>query len=372
MSKTLGNGVDPLDIIATHGADAMRFTLLHMTTQTQDVRMPVVKDSATGRNTSPKFDLGRNFANKLWNAARFSMSMLAKAPPGPVLGGLSLVDRWMLSRLCRSVRAIDAALAEYQFSEYAQACYDLLWRDFCDWYVEAIKPTAQENPAQRAVLRTTLDAILRLLHPATPFVTEAIFEHLSAMPSADVPGVKLGAARKGSLLCTAGWPVVDDALLDEAAEARFERLRSLITAIREVRSQNNTPPKRQVVLHAPQADAAWLADAECRTMLCTLAGLREVKADGATPQGSSAAFTFEAREFRLSELADAADPAAEKDRLTKVVAEKTKLIATLEARLANPGYAQKAPPHMVQQTRDELAKAQAERDAAQAAMKSVT
>src|SRR5690606_28202519 len=134
MSKSLGNGVDPLDIIATHGADAMRFTLCHMTTQTQDVRMPVVPDPATGRNTSPKLDLGRNFCNKLWNAARFALSILARGageaadapadaaigPGNPLTPGeaafLPLIDRWMLSRLAAAAAEIDEAIEGYEFS----------------------------------------------------------------------------------------------------------------------------------------------------------------------------------------------------------------------------------------------------------------
>ncbi len=129
MSKTAGNGLDPLDIIESHGADAMRFTLCHMTTQTQDVRMPVVKDSKTGKNTSPKFDMGRNFCNKLWNATRFALSILttpSTQDTGPRTQdpSLPLVDRWMLSRLHSAVAEVDAALGDYQFATYAQTLYD--------------------------------------------------------------------------------------------------------------------------------------------------------------------------------------------------------------------------------------------------------
>ncbi|NJL32134.1 MAG: class I tRNA ligase family protein [Phycisphaerales bacterium] len=156
MSKSLGNGVDPLDIIHSHGADALRFTLAQMTTQTQDVRMPVVKDPATGRNTSPKFDLGRNFSNKIWNATRFAMSVLEQSSqqttagadpqsPGMAMPGSSstnhgLVNEWILSRLAQLVSDSQSALAQFEFSRYAQGLYDFFWRDLCDWYIEAIKP----------------------------------------------------------------------------------------------------------------------------------------------------------------------------------------------------------------------------------------
>ncbi len=380
MSKTLGNGVDPLDIIATHGADAMRFTLCHMTTQTQDVRLPVVKDSATGKNTSPKFDLGRNFANKLWNAARFALGILsADSPTPPLLHSstpppLSLVDRWMLSRLSVAVAACNTALKEFQFADYATTLYDLLWRDFCDWYLEAIKPTVAADPNQRAVLAATLDTILRLLHPVMPYVTEAIYEAMReqsrTITTAPVRGVDLGPARKDNLLATAGWPEVDSALRDEAAEREFEELRAFITAIREVRAQHNVQPKRRITLHAPLGTPS-LRDGSSTTLVKTLAGVETITQE--PPAGPSVAFNLGKAEFKVSDLADAAtmDTGAEKARLEKLVADLDKSIATFEGRLANPGYAQKAPPHMVQQTKDQLEKARAERSAAAATLASL-
>ncbi|MBL9032983.1 MAG: valine--tRNA ligase [Phycisphaerae bacterium] len=367
MSKSLGNGVDPLDIIASHGADAMRFVLCQMTTQTQDVRMPVVKDPATGRNTSPKFDLGRNFCNKLWNAARFALTFLdgtdssaGDSRPPVAHADLSLADRWMLSRLSAATDAINAAIRDYQFSEYAQAIYDLLWRDFCDWYLEAIKPTVAQSRAQQAVLAHALETIVRLLHPIAPFVTEAIWERLKNVRTGAIEGIALGPSRVGGLLCTAGWPEVSAALRDESAEREFERVRALVTAIREVRAQHNVPPKRRIALHLPSA-----MEAQVRAhalLLSTLAGLSRI--DAAAPPASAVAFTVEGAKAALSDLADAVDASAERARLEKAAADATRTIATLEGRLANPGYAQKAPPAMVQQTRDHLAKARAELSAA--------
>ncbi|MCK6476430.1 MAG: valine--tRNA ligase [Phycisphaerales bacterium] len=376
MSKSLGNGVDPLDIIATHGADAMRFTLCQMATNTQDVRLPVVKDSATGKNTSPKFDLGRNFCNKLWNAARFAVGILTAAPAAASRGGsaapvsaksLSLIDRWMLSRLQAATAEINSAVEHFEFSLYAQSIYTLLWNDFCDWYLEAIKPTVAEDANQRAVLRSVLDAILRILHPVAPFVTEAAYETVGTLPAAPVAGLRLDAPRKPGLLATAGWPVIDQSLRDEAAEREFSQLQGLITAIREVRAQHKVAPKRKIVLHVPAHVAGhWRPHA---VTLATLAGLETQTTDA--PSGSNVVFTFEAREYAVSNLADAAavDSGAERARLEKIIADSEKLIAVLEGRLANPGYAQKAPPHMVQQTKDQLAKAIAERSAAAESLK---
>ena len=371
MSKSLGNGLDPLDIISSHGSDAMRFTLCQMTTQTQDVRMPMVKDAATGRNTSPKFDLGRNFSNKLWNAARFTMSMLSAAPSSPghldtsTPRHLSLIDRWMLSRLATATKEVNDSITNFEYSNYAQVMYDLLWRDFCDWYLEAIKPTIASDKSQQAVLRTTLDCILRLLHPIMPYVTEAIYEQVRLLPAASIQGIKLGASRKADLLCTAGWPEIDASLRDEKVEAAFERTRSLITAIREVRSQHLVPPKRRITLHAPKDSL----DAQASALVQTLAVVETITPDA--PPASAVAMAFESSPLHLSNLKDAAaagDTGAERERLQKVIADNEKSIATLEGRLNNPGYAQKAPPAMVKQTQDQLTKAKADRDAASAAL----
>ncbi len=433
MSKSLGNGVDPLDIIASHGADAMRFTLCHMTTQTQDVRMPVdlvcphtgevfapkmitnkdgytvaapVQDSpkdkskkmvtvygvASGeakatpemplaKTTSSKFDLGRNFANKLWNASRFALGIVG-APSSaaqPSHAGPSLLDRWMLSRLAAGVAEAESALKGYEFSNYATTLYDLLWRDFCDWYLEGVKPTIAADARQRAVLLSALETIVRLLHPIMPFVTETIWEKLKHVPRAGLPalpGVTLGPARKDGLLATAGWPGIAASLRDEAAEAAFERMRALVTVIRDVRAQNQVPPKRRVTLHVPAAGPGGGGGGELPADLAELvkifAGVDSITKDAA-PAGA-VVVAFESKEYRLSSLRDAvsdgggANADAEKARLAKQIADKEKSEATLAGRLANPGYADKAPAHMVQQTKDQLAAVRKELEGLRAAL----
>ena len=360
MSKTLGNGVDPLDIIATHGSDAMRFTLCHMTTQTQDVRLPVTRDAASGKNTSTKFDLGRNFATKLWNAAKFAMSMQTGTAPVAPVHAESLVDRWMLSRLAGAIRTCDQALREYEFSVYAQTLYTLLWNDFCDWYLEAIKPTVAGDASQRAVLRAVLDAILRLLHPVMPYVTEAIYEALATYPAAHVEGLSLAPPRKAGLLATAGWPQAAPSLISPAAELEFDRARDLVTAIREVRAQHNVVFRRKITLHMPAAAQKPMLGV--LPLVSTLAGLAHIVAEA--PSGASVNITVGGSQFHLSDLADAVDSGAERARLTRLIADLEKSVSTLEGRLNNPGYAQKAPPHMVKQTQDQLDKSRAELTAA--------
>jgi valyl-tRNA synthetase len=379
MSKSLGNGVDPLDIIASHGSDAMRFTVCNMSTNTQDVRLPVKKDPATGKNTSEKFDLGRNFANKVWNAASFALRNLSLTTETQRHGegaGVSLPDRWMLSRLAAAVAEVESALANFEFSSYAQTVYDLLWRDFCDWYLEAIKPTVAQDAGQRAVLAATLDTILRLLHPIMPYVTEAIYEEFSKVSYEPIPEVTLEPPRKGGLLATADWPQLDESCRNEKAELEFERIRSLVTAIREVRANQNVHPKRRVTLHAPpprsgapephyqQPGLETTKRQESEALIRTLAGVANITTEAPRTGVATVEFTSEGVEYRLSDLADAVDATAEKARLTKLIADLEKSVSTFEGRLANPGYAAKAPPAMVQQTKDQMEKAKAELAAA--------
>ncbi len=355
MSKSLGNGVDPLDIIHSHGADAMRFTLTLMTTQTQDVRMPVELDPDTGRNTSPKFDIGRNFANKLWNAGRFALGNL-KPGERPTHGeGWALGDRWIQSRLARTVRNVDEALRGFQFNAYAQTVYDFFWRDLCDWYLEAIKPVVRGDDeaggAARATLAACLDAVVRLLHPVMPFVTEAMFEQLNAI-AAD-RGMAGVALPPSDLCIRAGWPKVDQKLIDTDAERRFDLLREVVSAIREARSTYKVPPRDKVNCSAKApADQAEALD-DLRGLLETLAtiDLGEVGPDVAKPSDAAATVVGD-MEIYLDGLVDAD---AERQRLTKRLDELAKSRQALRGRLSNTGYVDKAPAHLVQQTRDQLA-----------------
>ncbi|NRA57321.1 MAG: class I tRNA ligase family protein, partial [Phycisphaerales bacterium] len=353
MSKTLGNGLDPMDIIESHGADAMRFTLAQMTTHTQDVRMPVEPDAKTGKNTSPKFDIGRNVCNKLWNATRLVTSILEQAgPPAATVSGsdLGVADRWMLTRLSAAITEMDAALESYNFHNYAEAFYTLFWRDFCDWYLEAIKPTVRENATQRAVLRVTLEAILRIAHPVMPFITESIAEHLGSGDLPQVEGLMLEPSRCGDVLATAGWPTCDASLADGNAADLFERARGLIGAIREVRAKHNVKPRRVITLHAPKelADAMELVSDIVRT----LAELETITTD--MPEGDAATCAYDGWELRLTNLADEVDAGAERERLERQITELDGSRVTLETRLANPGYTERAPEKLVQQTRDQL------------------
>ena len=416
MSKSLGNGVDPLDIIRSHGADAMRFTLTSMTTHTQDVRLPVdTLDPHTGeafqpevftnkagykvakptqtrggktfvssygaasgeatpsdeqplaRNTSSKFDLGQRFANKLWNATRFTLQIVAEADdvgatkPRAITGGsregLGLAERWILSRLARTVHAADDALSRYAFAEYATAVYDFVWRDLCDWYIEAVKPTARGNPDQRKVLLTCFDAALRLCHPVMPFVTERLF----AAVHAAVPGEKsvTGLTLPGSpLLCTAGWPVAAAVLVDGDAERDFGVIQEVVGAVREARQRHGLPPRHKLEVSSsapPEMYARLLQHRHLAEVLGHYEG-REAGPGVEAPEGAETVLVAGARLY-LHGLG--ADPEKERERLAGEAAAAQKDIAQLKGRLSNEKYTSKAPAKLVQETRDQLAAAEA-------------
>jgi valyl-tRNA synthetase len=371
MSKSKGNGVDPVDIIDTHGADALRFTLATMATETQDVRLPVKKD-AQGRNTSDKFDFGRNFCNKLWNAARFAIANLetigpAAEPLGSVLAReaeFSLVDRWIVSRFNRSVEEANAALAIYRFDQYAKVCYDFFWRDFCDWYVEAIKPVLKDpehSTTTAQTLAAILDGALRLMHPVIPFITETIWWRLNEVrpsrpfpPLPGAPHVHAGLPSKRLIL--APWPAPGK--VDEGAERSFSQLQEAIVAIRNVRNEYKVDPRKPLaVTLAPTADAKNAID-ENRALIELLATctVNAAEATAAAPANTVRATTPGCEIF----IEGLIDPETDKQRAAKQCEALKQKVAALRGRLSNESYAQKAPPHLVQQTRDELSAAEAE------------
>jgi valyl-tRNA synthetase len=365
MSKSLGNGVDPLDIIHTHGADAMRFTLATMATNTQDVRMPVEKDAKTGKNTSPKFDIGRNFCNKMWNATRFLFMNLESVPTAPVdEAQWTITDRWILSRLARTVKTVEDAMANYRFDVYSKACYDFFWGDLCDWYIEAIKPQMRDE--QRAshvanVLATALDVSLRLMHPMIPFITEILWWKLNEVrPQRGIPN-RITPGDNAQLI-RARWPKYDermDGITSEGAEHVFTRLQEVITEIRKVRNDHNVSPKQTVTVSI-QGPEESIRQIEANKALIEHLALCKVKEAASRLSGiASNAAKSQAAGCELF-IEGAVDEKAEAERSVKRRDELTKQIAAMKGRLANAGYIAKAPPHLVKQTQDQLAEAEAE------------
>jgi valyl-tRNA synthetase len=359
MSKSKGNGVDPLDVIETHGADAMRFTLASMATETQDVRMPVKKD-AQGRNTSEKFDLGRNFCNKVWQVANFFViPHLADIEPQLVDGSRwSLADRWIVSRFNRTVAEVDATLEGYRFDQYAKTVYDFFWNDFCDWYVEVCK-SALKSPATAGqtaeVLAAVLDGSLRLLHPIIPFITEMIWVRLNEVrPTRGLP-MRLECPGSNRLI-KAAWPTAVQT--GDPAEANFTRIQDIVTAIRKIRNDFKVDLKRRLDVSISAPGDATAQVRASQGIIESQAGCRLLRVSDTLPPTAGAAHASAGGCDIYVE--DLQDQNAQKQRSAKVEADLRRQIQTMEARLANQSYAAKAPPALVQQTRDQLAEARRE------------
>ncbi|MEZ6192406.1 MAG: valine--tRNA ligase [Phycisphaerales bacterium] len=413
MSKSLGNGVDPNDIIHSHGADAMRFTLTSMTTQTQDVRMPVdmvcphtqktftpkfittgssqsrvaapiqdspfakgkqmtssfgvasgqakaTKEAPLARNTSEKFDYGRNFANKLWNATRFALSNIeeatAPAPGGNDTGEPSLADKWITARAIEAVQAADKALGSYDFHNYAQSLYGFIWNDLCDWYIEAVKGTVKQNATTRRVLATMIDVSLRLLHPTMPFITEKLWDRLNAVaPERGVEGLTLPSSE---LLVSASWPKADPGAIDQDAEASFARVQDAVAMVREVRATNKVPPRQQVDVSVKVSDEVYAKLKPNQGVLETLANVKVVAVGPNVEKPADAAAVV--RPNIEVYLHGQLDSESEKTRLTKRAEELEKQIKNLRGRLSNESYVSKAPEKLVNETKQHLADAESE------------
>ena len=288
MSKSKGNGIDPLDVIDKFGPDALRFAMAHMTTETQDVRMPVeyecphceglieqtkknrelprVKcpkcnqefstqwarseaDKALPRGpvVSERFGVARNFCNKLWNASRFALINLQGYTPGPIVDAeLMVEDRWILSRLSTVTRQVTEALEAYHYADAARTLYDFAWDEFCSFFIEMVKNRLQ-NEEQRGtaqrVLAHTLDTLLRLLHPMMPFVTEEVWQLLGQMAPERGPQQP---TRASASLMVAAWPQADLARQDPEIEARFAQFTTVLGRL----AGNPQPPRH----HAQDAD----------------------------------------------------------------------------------------------------------------------
>jgi valyl-tRNA synthetase len=358
MSKSLGNGIDPLVAIDSHGVDAMRFTLASMTTDTQDIRMPVAEMTLPdGRkaNTSPKFDIGRNFCNKLWNASRFALMNLDRMDPAAFdASKMEITDRWILSRLAQTISEVTESLENFKYSEPLAALYRFFWNDLCDWYLEWAKPRVrdeQTRPIAQNVLAFALDQVLRLLHPFVPIITEGIFQKLNEV--APVRAMEGLADAKGSeALVIAEWPKRIDSFRASDAEKQIETVQEIIRTIRDIRNNRNILPKNRVVVSVKaDQDVAEMLNRNSE-LISTLAGVREFHAgEEVEKPANSAAAVAEAAEVYVH---DAVDPEAERQRFEKQKEQIFKAKSAVEAKLANENFVTKAKPQVVSQARDKL------------------
>jgi valyl-tRNA synthetase len=399
MSKSKGNGIDPLDIVERYGSDALRFVMVHSATETQDSKMPVANvcpqcgvlvpvrqehmymrtrkvtcpnckkpfrpggpwpaddpELPTAKQASDKFETGRNFANKLWNAARFLLLNLEGYSPAALrVEELPIEDRWILSRLATTTAAVTEQLEGYRFGEAARTIYDFTWSEFCDWYLEMSKGRLRDAsgraPAQR-VLVGVLDAILRLVHPVMPFVTESIWQALGE--AAFERGLPAPEPAPESIVI-APWPEFPEAWQHQAMERRLARMQELVRGLRHIRNQFMVDEKDRVDAYVRCGQAVTEDFHQLRKFITALAKVNRYEAgpETAKPPGS---VTWVHPEFELYvDLRTAVDLGSAIKHLEKQLAQKRKQLQGIQAKLNGPGFVSKAPADVVQQQRDSVA-----------------
>ena len=336
MSKSLGNGIDPLEMADKYGADALRFNLITGNAPGNDMRFYVEKCEAM-----------RNFANKIWNASRFVMMNLTTDKLG-LPETLEQEDKWILSKLNRLVKEVTDNMEAYELGVASAKVYDFIWSDYCDWYIELTKARLQgddehaKEQAQR-VLVYVLTETLKLLHPFMPFITEEIWQ---ALP------------HEGDFLMLQKWPEYDEALNFQEAEAAMESVMDVIRAIRARRAEMNVPPskKAELTIVTPKV-AVFDAGRGFLTRLAYASGISLTETEPADTAGMVADVTHDAKVYMP--LAELVDIEKEKARLTKDLGKKQGELKGLEGKLSNPGFLNKAPADVVaaEQERAEKLKA---------------
>lgn len=413
MSKSKGNGVDPVDVMEKFGADSMRFGLAHMTTESQDVRMPVEfecphcktlieqtkknriqprvkckqcggefstqwaekpEDTALPRGAvvSERFEDARNFCNKLWNASRFALMNLEGCEPAPVAEAeLTVEDRWILSRLATVTGQVTEALAGYRYADAARTLYQFAWNEFCSFFVEMVKARLQEEasrPVAQRVLAHTLDTLLRLLHPMIPFLTEEVWQMLGKLaPQRGIAELRDAAPS----IMIAPWPEVESARQDSQIESQFARFQDVLKAVREIRSRQNVPPKKEIEFSV-RCDAEYAELVRpMEPYFVSMAAARATQwgPDTVAPPLSAAVALPGVEVF--VDLADLIDVEAERARKQDEVAKLEKLIEGKKGKLANASFVERAPAAVVQKERDALADLEAQIAAARALLKTL-
>jgi len=340
MSKSLGNGLDPLELVDEFGADAMKFTLAFMCAQGQDIL--VDKES---------FKMGTKFANKIWNASRYILMNLegrsiVKNPK------LSDADKWIYSRLNSAAKSMREAFFSYRYNDAAQTSYEFFWNDFCDWYVEATKLSMKggnesrqgcgEKDRATTVLLDVLEKSLRLLHPLLPFVTEEIYRKL--------PGKDTSAA----LLINAEYPDYDKNRDDPAQEKNFASMQSLVGMVRTLRSECGITPEKKLRALVRTGEHAQIFNKN-DGLIKLLAGIGDLSIEGnkdGRPSGSigMAGPGFEVFVF----VAEAVDTQALKKKLSGDLERDLKYIEGLRVKLANEQFVKNAPAQLVDEQRSKL------------------
>ena len=350
MSKSKGNGVDPMDLISMYGADAMRFNLLTLVTNNQDVRFDADIDKKTHELLgSPRTESARAFVTKIWNASRFVLGNLDGFTPGEPRA-VSQADAWIFSRLAKLSAEVTKDIETYQFGEMARELHAFFWNEFCDWYIEFSKASLREEGDARLQTQRNLvyvlDNALRLLHPAMPFVTEAIWENV---PHAE---------GEAPALMMAKWPEPESlaSLVDEESERAVSLLCDVVSAVRSTRARYGISPKQElpVVLRAGFENARVLEGLKSQIISMARASeLSIVPSDAHKPAESACVVAHGCEVYCV--LTGLIDFEAERARLTKELTTLQKDEAKFAKKLSNPGFLAKAAPEIVEKDTAKLA-----------------
>lgn len=350
MSKTAGNSIDPIDMVDKHGADALRFTLMALMAPGRDLKF-----------SDQRLEGYRNFMNKIWNASRFALSALTDfEPPAdgmkatPNKSDVSVVDRWIVGKLGLCEKLVDEALSKYRFADAAAALYSFAWHDFCDWYLEFIKPviygnSGPEKAATQLVLAQVLNRLIRLLHPFVPFITEEIYQKLPI---------------RGHALITEAYPTprLDkdwiNAIGTAEAMVELDLVKEVITALRNIRGENRIKPgvKIKARLGVIDSEAQKILSQNLMAIM-TLAKLEECKFGEKGALTKCALSPVRSGKFEVDvvvPLEGLIDIGEEIKRITKTLEKSEKEIASLTARLADANFLKNAPVEVVEEGKTRL------------------
>lgn len=361
MSKSKGNGVNPMDLIAKYGADAMRFNLLTLVTNNQDVKFDANIDRKTKELIdSPRTEQAKAFVTKIWNASRFVLMNMDGYTPGPAKAATP-EDAWMLSRLAKMVKDSTSRLEGYELGDYARELQSFFWGEVCDWYIELCKGRLLDGEGEERLqvqrnLVYVLDTSLRMLHPVMPFVTERVWD---AMPASELDANAEGGydAHDGRFLMMASWPEPDAlaAFIDDEAESTFDIARRLVAGVRSARARYKLSPKTELeVVVSAGADAVAKLTSQAEFVKSVGRVSELTVAEGAEKPAASVTLVesdFEA----FVVMGDLVDFAAEGKKLEKDLAKAEKELAGVERTLANEGFLAKATPEVIASKRDRAA-----------------
>jgi len=341
MSKSLGNSPDPLDLVEKYGADALRYGIMLIAPQGQDILF-----------SEERLEVGRNFMNKIWNASRFILMNIdnddiLEKPFDPEDSDLTLADKWILLRLKHTVAKVDKNLKRFRFDEVARIIYDFVWSDFCDWYIELIKdrlykksPEEKQTALQVAIY--TLKNILKILHPYAPFITEEIYQHLKTDSEPDI--------------IVSGWPKLRYKIGHKDTEATFKVVQEMITALRTARSEMNIPPSAQLKLvvrgNENQLPLRLIKDESLAEYVKNLVRVSEIRITKSKDKPHPAStIVVHGTEFFIL-LEGLIDIEAEKQRLEKEINRLIALVKATQNKLMNQNFLEKAPKEVVNKEKE--------------------